>query len=64
MLVFKLFWSRFLGDFGASSSAILKPVRRFWKKFSSDFGGNSTTILHEVLQRFSSKLVRIINPES
>ena len=27
-----------MGDFGATSSAILKPVRRFWRKFSSDFG--------------------------
>ena len=54
--VFKRFWSKFLGDFGASSSAILKPVRPFWKKFSSDFGGNSSTILHEVLQRLSSNL--------
>ena len=33
-----------MGDFGASSSAFLKPVRRFWRKFFSDFGANSLTI--------------------
>ena len=45
--VFQQFWTKFLGDFGASSSAILKPL--------GDFGGSFSAILEEILRRFCTK---------